>query len=153
MIKVTLTLLVMAVAYFGHAQQSYSFEYQKKEQSDLQGPYVKSHYLGDEIAVQMQLLRESYTYRTETMMTNVQTASIEKPSIYYSVNKLNKHLKKEIKKGNISEQDAKEILGNALKIAINIRYQDTTELEKELWSTKDPVEITELYNDRIELGQ
>ena len=99
----------------------------------------------------MQLLRETYTYKSESVITNVTTTEIEKPSIYYSVNKINKYLKKEVKKGGISEDEAKDILMKALIVTLNIRHQNTEKLEKELWSLKDPKEITNLYTKRISL--
>lgn len=153
--KRTLTLgFILTLVSLGcYAQDSYYFEYQEKEQTELNFPSTKRHFLGDEIARKMQLLKQSYTYQTETMMTNVLNTSIEKPSIYYSVSKINKYLKKEVKKGGISENDAKSIMENVLNIALNIRYQDTQDFEKELWDIKDPSEITDLYSNRVELGQ
>ena len=128
--------------------QKYEFEYQEKEQAEPDGT-VTRHFLGDQIATKMFLLRKSYTYSVRDEISRVDKTEIEKPSIYYSVNKVNKYVKKSIKKGQMTEGQAKETLTKVLDVAINIRYQETEELEKELWSTKDPVAIASIFNESI----
>ena len=145
-------LLIVCFLLFGTitsiSAQKYEFEYQEKEQAEPDGT-VTRHFLGDQIATKMFLLRKSYTYSVRDEISRVDKTEIEKPSIYYSVNKVNKYVKKSIKKGQMTEGQAKETLTKVLDVAINIRYQETEELEKELWSTKDPVAIASIFNESI----
>lgn len=142
--------LIAPLAYLN--AQKYQFQYQEKEQGEIESISFKDHFLGEEIAIKMQLMKENYTYRVMDEITRVESTEIEKASIYYSVNKLNKYLKKGIKKGEIEKEQAKELLENVLTVAINIRYQETAELEKELWGLKDPKVIATLYDREIVLN-
>ena len=145
-------VLLFVGALSSKAQSDYQFEYQEKELTEVTSPFVKKHFLGEQIAVQLQLLRETYTYKDDGVISNTETTVVEKPSIYHSVAKVNKYLKKEVKKGILSTDEAEETLSQVLKVTLNIRYQDTEKLEEELWSLKNPQEITKLYTSRIDLG-
>ncbi len=132
--------------------QDFTFQYNMEELNEVQNQNdVKDHFLGQDIAMKMQLLKESYTYKEVNEISNTENTVIEKPSIYNSVRKLSKHLKKSIKKGNISEPEAFNLLDNVLNIALNIRYQDTAALESELWKIKEPDELARLFTERIAL--
>ncbi len=144
---VLLVCLIAPLAYAG--AQKYQFEYQEKEQKEIENTIFKKHYLGEDIAIKMQLMKEEYTYQIKDEISLTESTAIEKASIYNSVNKVNKYLKKSVKKGQISEEEAKEILDRILDVVINIRYQETAELEEELWSIKDPVAVTSLFDEEI----
>ncbi|MGD1842208.1 MAG: hypothetical protein ACFB0B_15120 [Thermonemataceae bacterium] len=59
--------------------------------------------------------------------------------------KLNKFYKKDIKKGAMSEEEAREKLNKSLDIAVSIRYQDTSEFESELKGVKERAAIESLF--------
>ncbi len=128
--------------------QKYEFEYREKEQEQPEGT-VSRHFLGEQIATKMYLLKRNYTSSVMDEITRVESTQIEKPSIYYSVNKVNKYIKKSLKKGVITETQAMETLNKVLDIALNIRYQQTNELEQELWGVKDPEAIASLFQEDI----
>ncbi|MEM9341077.1 MAG: hypothetical protein AAGA66_20255 [Bacteroidota bacterium] len=138
--------------FAGHTQSDYSFDYQEKELSEVSDAFVKKHFLGENVAQQMQLLRESYTYKVEDEISKVVNTVIEKPSIYNSVNKMNKYLKKKVKSKEITLEEAEKTLSKVLMITLNIRHQDTADLEEELWELKDPTQLNDLYTNRIALS-
>jgi len=142
----------LIVAGFITCAQKYQFEYQEKEQKEVESVFTKKHFLGEDIAFKMQLLRENYIYKATDAINNTESTYIEKSSIYNSVNKVSKHLKKRVKSGHISREEAAKTMGSVLKVAINIRYQDTESLEKELWSLKDPTVLTNLFTEGIALN-
>lgn len=147
-----LVVAILTVPFTYLNAQKYQFEYREKEQEPIQGISYKKHFLGDEIAQKIQLVKEAYTYSLENEITRVSSTAVEKPSIYYSVNKVNKYIKKSLKNGSMTKEDAIQVLDNMLNVVINIRYQETEELEQELWSVKDPVTITSLYNEGIAMN-
>ena len=149
--KALLTTALLAMMVVAQAQD-FVFSYNMKEMEDVQSQAdIKKHFLGDEIALKMQLLKESYTFIVVDEINNTQRTSVEKPSIFYSVKKTEKYLKKALKKGQIDEEEAITQFDNVLNIALNIRYQDTKALEDLLWDIKDPNQIATLYESRVKL--
>ena len=149
--KYTLSLFFVLTGIICYGQQ-FTFRYTREELVDVQHEIdIKPHFLGEGIAVKMQLLRESYTYRQRNKITLQERNVVEKPSIYYSVKKMNNYLKKEIRRGNLSRKEANEQLNNALNIALNIRYQETEKLEELLWKIKDPDKIAIFYSQNVKL--
>ena len=149
--KIVLIACMVAPMAFVSAQK-YQFEYQEKEQQEIESTIFKKHYLGEEIAIKMQLMKEEYTYQIKDEIALTESTEIEKASIYNSVNKVSKYLKKGIKKGEISEEEAKETLDKMLDVVINIRYQETAELEEELWGLKDPVALASFFDTEVSLN-
>ena len=149
--KIVLIACLVAPMAFVSAQK-YQFEYQEKEQKEIESTIFKKHYLGEEIAIKMQLMKEEYTYQIKDEIALTESTEIEKASIYNSVNKVSKYLKKGIKKGEISEEEAKETLDKMLDVVINIRYQETAELEEELWGLKDPVALASFFDTEVSLN-
>jgi len=149
--KFTVYTLVLFSLYQISAQDEnvYQFEYREMELKEITSPFVKSHYLGDEVANMMQILRETYTYKVIDELTRVEEKVIEKQKIFNSVAKVSKFLKKEIKSGRITKAEAKKVMQDVLVVAINIRYQETEQLESELWKIKSAQAITDLFTERI----
>ncbi|MFY0625003.1 MAG: hypothetical protein JXR07_01830 [Reichenbachiella sp.] len=150
--SILLVLVTLSISNKTKAQ-SYEFSYEKKELIELKTTVpLSKHPFGDEFAHKLQLLREQYTYVEYNEINQTKSTIVEKPSIYYSVQKANKHLKKSVKKGWKRKEEATVQLTEILDKAINIRYQDTEKLEEVLWKVKDPVEITELYTQEIAMN-
>ena len=146
-----LMILLFAVPVTFISAQKYEFEYQFKEQEDPLGS-VDKHFLGNQIATKMSLLKENYTYTVQSEISQASSTEVEKPAIYNSVYKVNKYVKKSMKKGLMTEEQAKTTMDKVLDVAINIRYQETDELEQELWKAKDPVVIASLFQEEIVLN-
>ena len=134
------------------AQNLYRFDYQGSEFNDISANYVKKHFLGSDIANKMQVLKETYTYVTINELNQAETTTIEKPSIFSSVKKADKFVKKQMKSGALTEEEARTVMDKILLVAINIRHQNTEDLEQELWKMKDPKQITSLFVDRIAMN-
>lgn len=149
---ILLSVILCAAGLLGTAQE-FVFNYNMKELDEVQqSTDIKDHFLGEDIAKKMQLLKESYTYKEVNEISQTEFTVVEKPSIYRSVNKMSKYLQKDVKKGRISKEKAYTQLDNVLNIAINIRYQDTEKLEKELWKIKEPENLKALFSDQIVLS-
>jgi len=149
-ILIVLTAMMLS---FDSQAQSYVFEYNQQELKEVQSTTaMEQHPFGEEVAYKFQLLKEQYTYKEANEMQQTTFNVVEKPSIYYSVKKANKHLIKSVKSGQMDQEEAIRQLTVVLDKALNIRYQNTDELEKVLWKVKDPVEITELYTKEIAMN-
>ncbi len=142
-------ILALVFSVRSTSAQSYMFRYDGKEQEEVQETNIKKHLLGEEIGLKMQLLKESYTYKEFNSISRSEMTITEKPSIYNSVKKVSKHLCKGVKKGTIEVKVAQKQLNHIITIALNIRYQDTQQLESELWSTKGIDLITRVFEDKI----
>ena len=105
-------------------------------------PEMGSHYLGNEIAKKIYLLRDKYTYQEEGTPLNPNPKTIvRKPAIYYDILKLTKYYKKAVKKGIMTEEEARNELGHFLDIGYSAFYESTDQLEEELGAVKKPEEI------------
>ncbi len=141
-------------ALLGYAQDKYTFYYQEEEMAEVMSTSeIKKHDFGDDIAYKFQLLDESYTYVEPSSPTNpVDKIVIEKMSIYNSVKKVDKYLRKSVKKSMMTKDEAISALDNVLNVALNIRYQDTVEFEEILWGTKKAEEVAAVFaNVSLEL--
>ncbi|MFT4736047.1 MAG: hypothetical protein ACI8QD_000929 [Cyclobacteriaceae bacterium] len=135
------------------AQDKFTFRYTMQELNKIQmQSNLKSHWMGDEIAKKFTLLKESFTSIEMNAVAQTESTVVEKPSIYYSCKKVSKYLKKSVKKGLISEDEAFDQLANVLNIALNIRYQETAQIEEILWDiNKNPSQVIAFYKEKIEL--
>ncbi|MFY0686863.1 MAG: hypothetical protein JXQ90_06845 [Cyclobacteriaceae bacterium] len=150
--RILINLILCFGVFAAIGQDKFTFRYNQEElEEPLAMEDVKEHFLGEDIAVKMQLLKESYTYKEKDQISNSERTVIEKPAIFNSVKKISKYYKKEIKKGKISEEDALTALNNALVIALNIRYQDTQAFEDYLWKAKSPDAMVDVYANSVEL--
>lgn len=157
-VKYLLSLFMVSYGFVGLGQDlqaSFTFRYIQQELKEMETSpeLVDDHELGFDIAKKLQLLRETYTYEEPPTATNPTPRTVvEKPAIYYSVKKIDKHFKKAIKKGEITEDEARKQLDNILNIALNIRYQETAKFEEVLWDLKrEEEEIVKLYANRVTL--
>ena len=149
---------MFSVSLMGYSQSAdedifyFDFMADKINDSEIDVAYLKSHPLGLDVAKKLELLRESYTWTEEASATVPRDRTIvEKPAIYYSVQKLNGHYKKAVKKGLMSEAEAKSALISAIDIALVIRYQQTMDLETKLREFKDKEDIAALYSEKVKM--
>ncbi len=155
-------LLILSMAFcvsFGGFSQSadedifyFDFMVDKIDDSGIDVTYLRSHPLGLDVAKKLELLRESYTWKEEASATVPRDRTIvEKPAIYYSVQKLNGHYKKAVKQGVMNEEEAKTALISAIDIALVIRYQQTAEFETKLRDFKKGEEIASVYSEKVKM--
>lgn len=113
-----------------------------------------THVLGGEIGCLMQLLKSRYIKKEEIMPGDPQTRTvIRKPSIYASVQSLDKYFKKEVKATRIQEQDAKTILRNVILTALAALDAPASESFEDALSDrrKDAGKLLEIF-DQVKLS-
>jgi hypothetical protein len=145
-----LIAIIMALGLHVSAQDSFTF---KNKSVKIEADYgmASTHYLGPEIANKMYLFKQTYTYvEAGTPMSPGDKVIVQKPTIFYAVRKLDKHYKKLMKKGTITESEAREKMGRILDISYIIFDQDTGEFETYLKKMKGGEQIEEAF-DKIEL--
>ncbi len=112
---------------------------------------ASDHFLGDIIAKKLFRFKETYTYVEKgTPMSPGDKVIVRKPTIFYSVRKLNNYYKKEIRKGRKSPSDAIDEFGSILDKSFVIYDQPTDEFEEFLKSSKKPEEIIKAF-EKVEL--
>ena len=115
--------------------------------SSIDGSLLTEHPFGDVIARKIYLLQDSYTYvEPPTPTSPGEKTIVMKPYIYNSVLKLNRTLKKQVKKGIISRDTAIKDLNRCLDVAISIRTNETNEFESILRKAKDANQIIEVFS-------
>ncbi|MFT6866219.1 MAG: hypothetical protein ACJA08_001048 [Cyclobacteriaceae bacterium] len=112
--------------------------------------YDFSHFLGEDIGKKMLLLTNSYTWVAEPTPANpITTKVIEKPGIYNKIKKVERYYKKAVHKKTIDVNVASQEFENILDIAIQVRYQQTDDLESHLQNLKNPADIALLFTNNI----
>ncbi|HYW96051.1 MAG TPA: hypothetical protein VE870_10720 [Bacteroidales bacterium] len=107
-----------------------------------------SNYFGDMIARKMYLLEKTYTYIEKgTPMSPSDKTIVQKPTIFYSIKKLYKYYRKQVKKDHISKAEAIDKLVRDLNIGYAIFNQDTEKFEDYLRSKRKPEEIEAVFNN------
>lgn len=142
------------VGYSQESQETFSFSFieDKLDDSSVDLATVGGHYLGSDIAIKLELLKGSYTWKEEGTANSPTTKTVvEKPAIYYSLKKLDKYYKKAIKKGEVTEDEAKDEFIKALDIALFIRYQETAAFETKLRELKEESDIALLFTEKVKL--
>jgi hypothetical protein len=123
--------------------------YLKEVSSEVAG----SHPFGEIIAKKNYLLDEKYT--SEVALTPGNPASktvIKKPVIYESVKRIERDLKKSVRKGEISLNNAVNDFNTVLDVALNILTVDTELFEDAIKSAGDTNSIIELFTKRVILN-
>lgn len=105
------------------------------------------HFLGDTIAKKIYLMYEIYTYIEPIAPGNPATKTmVYKPIIYNSIRKIEKYFKKEIKKGNITKEEAKIKFNYILDIVILLKNKNTDVLEKYIRNCNTTTDLINLYS-------
>lgn len=140
-------LLVFGIVLYG--QESYLFRNTLDDTANVNVNYslASNHFLGDQVAKKMYLLKETYTYVEKgTPMSPGDKVIVRKPTIYYAVRKINKHYKKQIRKGRIEESKARKSMINILDKCFVIFDQDTNEFESYLKGLKHSDDIVAAFD-------
>lgn len=107
---------------------------------------ASSHFLGDEIAKKVYLLDEDYTYEVSIAPGNPATKTMfRKPLIYNAVRKIEKSLRKSVKSGEMSKEEATEKFNKVLDVALNIKSTKTDAFEETIKSTDNTSNLLSLF--------
>lgn len=106
--------------------------------------------LGELVAKKIYLLEAKYTYQVPIIPGNPQTKMvIRKPVIFDAVLKIERHLKKSLKKGDVSLEVAETDFNKVLDVAFNVLTVDTESFEKAITKTNDIHSLTNLFTKRV----
>lgn len=147
-------MLAFAVTVVAQTEDEFEFLDRSDEIEEVEVPsYEKKHYLGDEFTKMFFALKEKYVYIPEqTSINRDPSPTTEKPAIYNSVKKLDRHYKKMLKKGKLSKEEVTERLSLVVSVGYSIRHEDTAVLEKMLWRIKDVEELESIFTKKIVLN-
>tara|TARA_B100001996_G_scaffold311418_1_gene253342 strand:+ start:83 stop:562 length:480 start_codon:yes stop_codon:yes gene_type:complete len=116
--------------------------------------FIKSHFLGDEVARKVKLIDLAYKWEDPPTPTRSTTlVKIEKQPIYFAIKKVisPRFYKGKIKSKSITKEDAITEIMELLDIAIMIRYQETEELESILRGIENGDQVLDIFKNQIEL--
>lgn len=147
-------MLVFGAALFAQTEEEFEYPDRSDEIEEVEVPrFEKKHYLGAQFTKLFFALKEQYVYTPEKTAINMDPSpTTEKPAIYNSVKKLDRHYKKMLKKGKMSKEDVMKKLQTIVSVGYSLRYADTENLEKMLWSIKDVNQLEALFTEKIVLN-
>ena len=120
--------------------------------SSVSKDMISEHVLGTLVAEKLYLLEAKYTYPVPIVPGNPQTRTmVRKPVIYDAVKKIERNLKKQVKKGEISTEVASGEFNKVLDVAFNVLTAETASFEKAITETKDVNSLTNLFTKRVTL--
>jgi hypothetical protein len=144
-----LAVLLLLIPFCGFAQiDSFRFSNNLADSGAFANinNYVEKHYLGDDIAHKMYMVKETYTYiEVGSPSSPGDKTQVNKPVIYYAIKKLNTYYKKQLKKGELDQQEAYKRMARYLDIVFSIYNEDTTILEDELRAAKKASDIDKVF--------
>lgn len=109
------------------------FDYSLDGENEIELDNTGNHFLGKEIAYKLQLMEKLYTFKTPIGPGNPGMKTvIQKADIYNSIHKINKSFKKQVRKNQITEEQAQNEMNHYLEVAIAVISQDTEEFESAL---------------------
>lgn len=113
---------------------------------------IGEHMFGEEISGKLYLLDSKYTYEVPIVPGNPQVRTmIRKPAIYEAVFKIERYLKKSVKKGDISLEKATSSFNKVLDVAFNILTADTDRFERTISETNDIKSLAYLFIQGVNL--
>jgi hypothetical protein len=111
------------------------------------------HPFGDLVAKKIYLFNEFYTSEEPLFPGNPATKTIiKKPIIYDAVKRIERDLKKSVKKGETSVSEASSILNTVLDVALNIQTEDTRDFEKAIGNAANTKSKIELFTKMVRLN-
>ena len=114
---------------------------------------LEDHFLGREVAIKYLKFNNGYTYKAPIAPGNpAMKTMFRKPVVYESVLKVEKYLKKEVKKGDLTTEQAASEFGKVLDVANSTLYLATIELENRIKETNSQQELVDLYTKYVKLN-
>ena len=125
----------------------------KNELENITSEVAGSHQFGDLIAKKLYLFYEKYTSQVALAPGNPAFKTIiKKPVIYESVRRIERDLKRSVKKGEIPVAMATSEFNTVLDVALNILTTDTKDFENALDTSHDTDSKIELFTKRVILN-
>jgi hypothetical protein len=122
------------------------------EMENVSKEMAGEHLFGDLAAKKLYLLDKYYTSQLALVPGNPQTRTvIKKPVIYDAVKRIERDLKKKVKKGELSSEIASVEMNKTLDVALNILTADTSEFEDAVTSAKSINKKIELFTKQVSL--
>ena len=116
--------------------------------------YIKSHFLGNEVARKVKLVDLAYKWEDPPTPTrSTPLIKIEKQPIYFAIKKVisPKFYRNKIKSKSMTKDQAIEQIIEILDIVLMIRYQETEEFENKLRGIENGDEVVDVFKNQIEL--
>jgi hypothetical protein len=112
------------------------------------GSFVGEHFFGDSVAILSNTFEKLYVYYTLTSGAYpTEREHINKPTVYKSVKKIEKNLINAVKNKSISLSEGKNRYLHILFISIKMKDYDTSKVETELKTIKNPSLLEEYFNN------
>ncbi len=108
---------------------------------------VSRHYLGEDVAVLYYVFKSTYVQKKKNYTGASNVTVIQKPVIYDSVLKIDGLLKKAVKNGEYTKEQAAKIMEDCLSKSYSVFYADTDELENYLSKMESLDQYLALYNN------
>jgi hypothetical protein len=122
------------------------------ELENISGDMAGEHLFGDVIAKKIYLLDKQYTSQVALIPGNPQTKTvIKKPVIYDAVKRIEKELRKTVKKGELTKEIASDEFNKVLDVALNILTADTKEFEDAISSATNIDAKVFLFTKQVNL--
>jgi len=122
------------------------------EVNNIKDDEIEYHDFGVLVAKKMYLLDKTYTYQVAISPGNPSKKTmIRKPMVYHSVMEVEKHLKKLVRKHEISVTQAAQLYNNVLDIALNTYTVKTEQLEEAISESKTTEELLSLYTKSVRI--
>jgi len=114
-----------------------------------------THIFGEYMAKKQYLFKKMYSYTESIAPGSSATKMIyRKPDIYFSVKKIEKYLKEELKKENLTAEDAKKDYNKVLDVALNILEEDTESFERRINTAKgNASNLLRIFVSEVELNK
>jgi hypothetical protein len=128
---------------------AYSRDY---ELDNITTEMAGEHPFGDQISKKVYLLESKYTSEVALIPGNPQTKTvIQKPVIYETVKRIEKQLKKSVKKEELSVSDAAYTFNKVLDVALNTLTANTERFESAIESLDETDAKIDLFTKRVNL--
>lgn len=119
---------------------------------NISSEMIGEHVLGKIVSEKLFLLEGKYVYQVPIIPGNPQTRTvIRKPVIYDAVMKIERYLKKSVKKGEMTTEVASADFNKVLDVAFNVLTAETTDFEKTIKETNEITQLTNLFTNRVKL--
>jgi hypothetical protein len=127
--------------------RAYSYEHKIV---NITSNMVSEHPFGEIISKKFYLLDNSYKSEEAISPGNPQTKTlIKKPVIFDAVKQIDRNLKKSVKKGEMTIEEASFALNKVLDVALNVITADTKAFETALKAIKEINSKIELFTNRV----
>jgi len=120
--------------------------------SEIDSEEITNHVLGETVAKKFYLFERKYTYEVPSVPGNPQSKTmVRKPIVYDAVLRVEKHLKKMVKKGETTNDEASFSMNKVLDTALSILTVDTDGFEKAISKASNNESLTNLFLHQVKL--